>query len=227
MAQTVEMHIGAKSFFIELNGNDAARDFASRLPMELQFEDFAGTERIAYLNPKLNVGEAPVKSLQLSVSNALGESLTNWILTGEIKANEEFILEGAFSEWCDPLSVYTYPISVNNLRFNMGTSTKGQQYEIRVLGLDAIYDGYDAVTSVEADNNRVRIWPNPVAGGETVRVEADGKATVMVYGMNGAMVAETTIDGVGEISTAGLAQGVYIVKVMADSNVKTAKLIVK
>ena len=59
MAQTVEMHIGAKSFFIELNGNDAARDFASRLPMELQFEDFAGTERIAYLNPKLNVGEAP------------------------------------------------------------------------------------------------------------------------------------------------------------------------
>lgn len=179
------------------------------------------------IRARLNVGEAPVKSLQLSVSNALGESLTNWILTGEIKANEEFILEGAFSEWCDPLSVYTYPISVNNLRFNMGTSTKGQQYEIRVLGLDAIYDGYDAVTSVEADNNRVRIWPNPVAGGETVRVEADGKATVMVYGMNGAMVAETTIDGVGEISTAGLAQGVYIVKVMADSNVKTAKLIVK
>ena len=77
------------------------------------------------------------------------------------------------------------------------------------------------------ENNRVRIWPNPIAGSETVRVEADGKATVMVYGMNGAMVAETTIDGVGEISTAGLAQGVYIVKVMADSNVKTAKLIVK
>ena len=48
-----------------------------------------------------------------------------------------------------------------------------------------------------------------------------------VYGMNGSMVSETAIEGVGEVSTAGLAQGVYIVKVMADSNVKTAKLIVK
>lgn len=59
MAQTVEMRIGSKSYSIELNGNDAAQDFARRLTMELQFEDYAGTERIAYLNPKLNVGEAP------------------------------------------------------------------------------------------------------------------------------------------------------------------------
>ncbi len=59
MAQSIEMHIGEKTFPIELNGNDAAKNFAQRLPLRLQFEDYAGTERIAYLNPKLDVGEAP------------------------------------------------------------------------------------------------------------------------------------------------------------------------
>ena len=71
------------------------------------------------------------------------------------------------------------------------------------------------------------MWPNPVAGGETVRVEADGEAVVTVYGMNGSMVSETAIEGVGEVSTAGLAQGVYVVKVATASGIHTAKLIVK
>ena len=108
----------------------------------------------------------------------------------------------------------------------MGASTKGQQFEIRVLGIDGIYDDFDAVSSIEARGG-VRVWPNPVAGGETVRVEADGEAVVTVYGMNGSMVSETAIEGVGEVSTAGLAQGVYVVKVATASGIHTAKLIVK
>lgn len=59
MAQSVEMQIEGKTYRMELNGNDAARSFAARLPVRLQFEDYARTERIAYLNPKLDVGDAP------------------------------------------------------------------------------------------------------------------------------------------------------------------------
>ena len=54
-----------------------------------------------------------------------------------------------------------------------------------------------------------------------------GEAVVTVYGMNGSMVSETAIEGVGEVSTAGLAQGVYVVKVATASGIHTAKLIVK
>ena len=59
MAQTVEMRIGNAVHQVTLNDNDAARSFAARLPLTLQFDDYAGTERIAYLNPKLKVGGAP------------------------------------------------------------------------------------------------------------------------------------------------------------------------
>lgn len=42
-----------------LNGNDAAKDFAAKLPLKLKFEDFGSTERISYLPKSLNLGSAP------------------------------------------------------------------------------------------------------------------------------------------------------------------------
>ena len=175
---------------------------------------------------RIDANGAPVSKVQMSVTNALGETLSNWALTGEIAESGETTLEGSISEWCDAEDIGVYPITINNIRFSMGASTKGQQFEIRVLGIDGIYDDFDAVSSIEARGG-VRVWPNPVAGGETVRVEADGEAVVTVYGMNGALVSETAIEGVGEVSTAGLAQGVYVVKVATASGIHTAKLIVK
>ena len=175
---------------------------------------------------RIDANGAPVNTVQMSVTNALGETLSNWALTGEISESGETTLEGSISEWCDAEDIGVYPITINNIRFSMGASTKGQQFEMRVLGIDGIYDDFDAVSSIEARGG-VRVWPNPVAGGETVRVEADGEAVVTVYGMNGSMVSETAIEGVGEVSTAGLAQGVYVVKVATASGIHTAKLIVK
>ena len=78
MAQSIEMRIGEKTFPIELNGNDAARSFASRLPVKLQFEDFGRTERIAYLNPKLEVGDAPTRT------NPVTGDITYYIPWGNI-----------------------------------------------------------------------------------------------------------------------------------------------
>ena len=39
MAQTVEMRIGNAVHQVTLNDNDAARSFAARLPLTLQFDD--------------------------------------------------------------------------------------------------------------------------------------------------------------------------------------------
>ena len=59
MAQNIQIKVGDKSYACELNGNDAAKDFASKLPLILKFEDFGSTERISYLPKALNLGSAP------------------------------------------------------------------------------------------------------------------------------------------------------------------------
>ena len=48
-----------KAFTGELNNNDAAKDFAAKLPLKLKFEDFGTTERISYLPKPLSLGTAP------------------------------------------------------------------------------------------------------------------------------------------------------------------------
>lgn len=58
MAQNIQIKVGDKSFACELNGNDAAKDLASNLPLKLKFEDFGSTERISYLPKSLNLGSA-------------------------------------------------------------------------------------------------------------------------------------------------------------------------
>lgn len=59
MATDIFMHIGGTAHRVVLEDNDAARDFAARLPLTLTFEDYAATERISYLEKKLALGSAP------------------------------------------------------------------------------------------------------------------------------------------------------------------------
>ena len=59
MSQTIEMTVGSQTYDVDLLENDAAKDWISRLPQKIQFEDYGTTERIAYLNPKLRVGQSP------------------------------------------------------------------------------------------------------------------------------------------------------------------------
>ena len=94
MAQTVEMRIGNAVHQVVLNDNDAARSFAARLPLTLQFDDYAGTERIAYLNPKLKVGGAPTHTTPKTCD------LTYYIPWGNLAV---FVRDFRFSESLVPL----------------------------------------------------------------------------------------------------------------------------
>ena len=44
---------------VHLDDNDAARNFYAMLPLELSFEDFNSTEKIATLPQKLSLGSSP------------------------------------------------------------------------------------------------------------------------------------------------------------------------
>lgn len=59
MAEDIAMTIGKSVYTVTLLQNDAAKDFASKLPMTLAFEDYASIERIAYPKEKLSLGSAP------------------------------------------------------------------------------------------------------------------------------------------------------------------------
>ena len=59
MSQTIDFVIDNKSFTAELNGNDAAKSFASQLPITVEFENFGSLERIATPPKSLSLGSAP------------------------------------------------------------------------------------------------------------------------------------------------------------------------
>lgn len=62
MAKTIEIVAGETAYPIELLENDAAKALVERLPMRMKFEDFGATERIAYLDGKLEVGASPTST---------------------------------------------------------------------------------------------------------------------------------------------------------------------
>ncbi len=58
-AMKVLVVIDGKAFEAALQNNSAAADFYSMLPLELEFEDFASAEKIAFLKRKLNTKDSP------------------------------------------------------------------------------------------------------------------------------------------------------------------------
>lgn len=53
----IEFVVAGKAYSAELNDTATAKSLAERLPVSLVFEDYAGTERIAYPDRKLSIGE--------------------------------------------------------------------------------------------------------------------------------------------------------------------------
>lgn len=62
MAATIEIVVDDKVYNVELADHAAAQDLMSRLPMTLTFENFGQTERIAYLENALKLGNAPTST---------------------------------------------------------------------------------------------------------------------------------------------------------------------
>ena len=58
MAQPIEFVINGKTYAAELSEAEISKNFAARLPITVTFENFGSHERIAYLNPKLRIGNS-------------------------------------------------------------------------------------------------------------------------------------------------------------------------
>ena len=56
---SIKIMIGDTQLIAMLSDNPTSRDFISFLPLELTLEDYAATEKIAYLPKKLSTNNAP------------------------------------------------------------------------------------------------------------------------------------------------------------------------
>lgn len=57
--QTVKMTVGENELYITIYDNPTSRNFLSKLPLTLTFEDFNATEKISYLPETLTTEDAP------------------------------------------------------------------------------------------------------------------------------------------------------------------------
>ena len=176
---------------------------------------------------KVNPGNATVKSITMAAVDALGNVVSPWeIATEELPQNTESTLTASLSDWCDTEDIGIYPITINSIRLNMGASAKGEEFEIQIPAFEACYTKQGGITNAVADSQTVKVYPNPVKAGESVSIAVEGQATVSIYSLNGAKVAELNCNGEASIPTDGM-NGMYIIKVTSDNSVKIAKLMVR
>ena len=175
------------------------------------------------LRISVNPGEVSMKKVSVTAMNALGELASAWAFTEtELPKNQVSTFNLSFKDIWDINDIAIYPITITTLRFDLGTSAKGTAYEIQVPTYAAVYTDPSGVENIEG-NNTIKLYPNPVAAG--VPVQLSTTADVEVYNLNGALVSSQT--AVDAIATEGLAAGIYVVKVNAEGNIRTAKLIIR
>lgn len=180
------------------------------------------------LRVRINPGDATVKKVSTTVTDAYGTVYPSWAFTAdELPKNTVSTFDLNLADQIDLTDIGVYPITVNTLRLDMGASAKGTSFEILVPGFEAVYAaGGGSVAGITADRG-VNVYPNPVKAGEAFTVEADGEATVQVFALSGAQVAQAEINGTAAVATDAMPAGLYIVRVSAEGGVYAAKLIVR
>ena len=164
-----------------------------------------------------------MKKVSVTAMNALGELASSWAFTEtELPKNQVSTFNLSFKDIWDLNDIAIYPITITTLRFDLGASAKGTPFEIQVPTYAAVYTDPSGVNEV-VNNGTVKLYPNPAAAGTPVQLGTT--ADVEVYNMNGAMVSSQK--AVDTIATEGLAAGIYVVKVNAEGNIRTAKLIIR
>ena len=176
---------------------------------------------------RINPGNATVKKIAMNAENALGEKITSWAgIETELPKNQATDIYMDLNSWCDTDDIGIYPITINSFRLDMGASAKGEEFEIQIPAFEACYTKQGGITNAVADSQTVKVYPNPVKAGESVSIAVEGQATVSIYSLNGAKVAELNCNGEASIPTDGM-NGMYIIKVTSDNSVKIAKLMVR
>ena len=152
-------------------------------------------------------------------------------LTGEVwESGKTHRIELPISELGDPADLILYPLSLHYINFTIETNSayKGEQ-SIKISELSAEYNNYASVEQIiVGEGSGVKVYPNPTTDGVFTVTSSKELKCVDVYSIAGVAVASVECEGNAvTVNAAGLAKGVYFVKVETEAGVSTSKLVVK
>ncbi|MDO4511351.1 MAG: phosphodiester glycosidase family protein [Bacteroidales bacterium] len=104
---------------------------------------------------RLNPGEAPVKNFVLGVRPNGGSMSYQTITPDTIKPNEELIVTLPTSDWCDPLNMGNFPLTISSIQLNMNASVVGQEYTMQFTGFETVYDAIPDVKKGDVNGDGV------------------------------------------------------------------------
>ena len=175
----------------------------------------------------------PIKSVTLAFKSADGIQ-ENVQKTFEAEEDKATVISYPLDEWCDPSNVGSYPIQVDYIYLNMGSSTSGTEYVIDVPVFAGIYGAYKEGSGVEgvATEAGFGVAKTTITQGEalTLRFSKPGVANVAVYNAAGQNVGSATINaevGLAQVQASDLSRGIYFVGITQNGENCVTKVIVK
>ncbi len=168
--------------------------------------------------------EQIVKNVTLAVSTTEGKNVVRLSPMTDFVTGEN-VIDFPVDTFCDVTDCSQFPLKLAYVNFNMQSIKAGTEYTFDIPGLELVYgSGQSGVTTIKADAkpSSLAIYPNPAEAGSTVKLNcADCSANV--YDTAGRLVRSVAVTG-GTMSTAGLAKGIYVVRL---SDGASARLVVK
>ncbi|MBQ2839021.1 MAG: phosphodiester glycosidase family protein [Muribaculaceae bacterium] len=176
----------------------------------------------------INPGDAPITKMQIAIADKLGNRGNLIITDQDIPKNTLTSFVVPFTSIVDIENNASYPITISNIRFDMGASTTDAEYKIQIPVLEQLYGDPSGVEHIiNSPTNEVKLYPNPAEAGAPVTIECEGAAQVEIYNIGGALVESVAIEGTTAIETSALNKGMYIVRVVTENATSVGKLIIK
>ncbi len=168
--------------------------------------------------------EQIVKNVTLAVSTTEGKNVVRLSPITDFVTGEN-VIDFPVDTFCDVTDCSQFPLKLAYVNFNMQSIKAGTEYTFDIPGLELVYgSGQSGVTTIKADAkpSSLAIYPNPAEAGSTVKLNC-ADCTANVYDTAGRLVRSVAVTG-GAMSTAGLAKGIYVVRL---SDGASARLVVK
>lgn len=214
--------LGTDGWKINYTGTGTARGAGITITPKDKFKTFGIPKAISI---ELNPGNAPVTGLNLAYINGHGDRGTFHIFKDTtLTADKTIVVTAPFDKIADHNDNTYYPLTFSNLKFTMGNSTKGQEFEIKVLSARYIYDDSEGVTFPGADNIDDSILPVNISNG-ILSVDCPQTGTLVIYDMTGRICSTDAIDVpmAKTLKLTHLAPGVYFIQL----NNLTNKILVR
>ncbi len=178
----------------------------------------------------INPGEVKISKIMLTLASLGDSKTTTYNYEPTLTASTVNRVLIPFSSIFNVSDVAIFPIELKGLTFYLSSVKTSTAYKFEIPKLVTVYDAIPADEVgiedifVESTQEQLQLSPNPVNAGDAVSVNVEETASYAVYTINGALIAQGNGN---EISTAGLTQGIYIVKITSEKGALAARMIVK